>query len=308
MKRIALLLASGALAVSLLPAQAQDAGVKQPRPKSEKEQQAVMAIFQAPDPDARMKAADALLLNFADTEFKAVALQVAAMAAQEKNDYEKMVIYAERTLEVDPKSYHAMIMLASGFAQRTREHDLDKEEKLSKAEKYARTALDLLKAAPKPRPDITDEQWEGAKKDIGAQAYEALGLAALQRKKYDDAITQFKLAIDTSAEPGPGDKGAPGLGIQQRRQVRRSCRDRGRTDGRSATAPDATPVRFARKDEGAQGQGSEKVGLLPNAGSLGVAGSPAGLHVSRPGASEPRADAQVARVRDQQRTGRPDHR
>lgn len=204
MKRILLLLASGTLAVSLLPAQ--DAGPKQPRPKSEKEAQAVMAIFNAQDPDSRMKAADALLVNFADTEFKVVALQVAAMAAQEKNDYEKMVIYSERTLELDPKSYHAMIMLASGFAQRTREHDLDKEEKLSKAEKYAKTALDLLKESPKPRPDITDEQWEGAKKDIGAQAYEALGLVATQRKKYDEAIAQFKLALETSANQDPATK------------------------------------------------------------------------------------------------------
>ena len=177
---------------------------KQPTPKSQKEQEAVMAVFQAQDPDARIAAAENLLQKFADTEFKAIALQVAAMSAQQKNDFEKMVIYAERTLEADPKNYNAMLMLSSGIAQRTREFDLDKEEKLTRADKYANQAMELIKAAPKPRPDITDEQWEGAKKDLTAQAYESLGLAAMARKKYDVAATNFKAAMDTGAQADAG--------------------------------------------------------------------------------------------------------
>jgi tetratricopeptide (TPR) repeat protein len=177
---------------------------KQPTPKSQKEQEAVMAVFQAQDPDARIAAAENLLQKFADTEFKAIALQVAAMSAQQKNDFEKMVIYSERTLEADPKNYNAMLMLASGLAQRTREFDLDKEEKLTRADKYANSAMELIKTAQKPRPDITDEQWEGAKKDFTAQAYEALGLSAMARKKYDVAVTNLKAAMDTGAQADAG--------------------------------------------------------------------------------------------------------
>ena len=105
-------------------------GQAQPKPKSQKEVEAIQAIFNAQDPDGRIAAAENLLTNFADTEFKAIALQVAAASAQQKNDFEKMVVYAERTLEADPKNYAAMLMLANGIAQRTREFDLDKEEKL----------------------------------------------------------------------------------------------------------------------------------------------------------------------------------
>jgi hypothetical protein len=89
-------------------------GQTQPKPKSQKESEAVMAIFNAQTPDARMAAADKLLTDFADTEFKAIALQIAAASAQQKNDFEKMVVYAERTLEADPKNYPAMLMLAQG--------------------------------------------------------------------------------------------------------------------------------------------------------------------------------------------------
>lgn len=176
-------------------------GQAQPKPKSQKELEAIQAIFNAQDPDSRIKAADKLLTDFADTEFKAIALQIAAASAQQKNDFDKMVIYAERTLEADPKNYPAMLMLANGIAQRTREFDLDKEEKLGRAEKYAKTAMDLVKTAQKPRPDIPDADWENAKNSYMAQGYEALGLAAMVRKKYDDAATQFQSAITASPEP-----------------------------------------------------------------------------------------------------------
>lgn len=201
MKRVALVLASLTLAATAVWAQA-----KQPKLKSKKEQEAVMAIFNAQTPDARIVAAEDLLTKFADTEFKAIALQIAAQSAQEKNDFEKMVVYAERTLEADPKNYTAMLMLASGFAQRTREHDLDKEDKLKTAEKYANSAVEVLKTAEKPRPDLDDAQWTAAKKDFNAQALEALGLIAMARKNHEEAAKQFQASLDAGSTPDPATK------------------------------------------------------------------------------------------------------
>jgi tetratricopeptide (TPR) repeat protein len=177
---------------------------KQPQPKSQKEAEAVMAIMNAQDPDGRIAAAENLITKFADTEFKAVALGIAAFSAQQKGDFEKMVIYAERTLEADPQNYNAMLMLASGIAQKTREHDLDKEEKLKRAEGLANQALQVIDKAEKPRPDISEEQWAAVKKDSVAQAHEALGIAAVVRKKYDVAVNEFKASIDSAAQPDPG--------------------------------------------------------------------------------------------------------
>lgn len=174
---------------------------KVPKVKSQKEAEAVMAIQNAPDADARIAAVESLLTKYADTEFKAIALQYAAQSAREKNDFEKMVIYSERTIEADPQNYAAMLMLASGTAQRTREFDLDKEEKLTRAEKYANQALTTLKDAQKPRPDLPDDQWAAAKKDYESEAHEALGQIAMVRKKYDVAASEFKLAGDLTSTP-----------------------------------------------------------------------------------------------------------
>jgi tetratricopeptide (TPR) repeat protein len=68
-------------------------------------------------------------------------------------------------------------------------------------EKYAKQALATIAAAEKPNPQITDDQWNSAKKDMTSMAHESLGLAAQLRKKYDVAITELKTAVDGAANP-----------------------------------------------------------------------------------------------------------
>ncbi len=114
------------------------------------------------------------------------------------------MFYGQRLLEVDPKNAFALVTLAGETARHTREFDLDKEEKLTKADKWAKDGIEAAKTMPKVRPDITDEQWEGARKDIQAQGYEALGMAAALRKKFDDSIADYKQAIAMAASPDPG--------------------------------------------------------------------------------------------------------
>jgi predicted negative regulator of RcsB-dependent stress response len=94
-----------------------------------------------------------------------------------------------------------MLLLARAISQRTREFDLDREEKLTRAEKYARSAMELLKDAPKPNPQVTDEQWAQGKKEYMAQGHEALGFAATARKNYDVAISELKEAIEAVPDP-----------------------------------------------------------------------------------------------------------
>jgi len=183
---------------------AQEATVaKQPKPKSKPELDAVMAVFNAQEPDARIKAANELITKFADTEFKSLALLMSALSYQQKNDFDNMILFAEQTLEADAGNYQAMLMIAEALAQRTRENDLDKEEKLTRSEKMANGAMAAISKAGKPRADITDEQWTGAKKDFTAQAHQALGMGAMVRKKYDVAIAEFKTATEIATQPDP---------------------------------------------------------------------------------------------------------
>jgi tetratricopeptide (TPR) repeat protein len=181
--------------------QAQGQGMV-PGAKSPGESQAIIALVQAQgNADATIKAAEDLLGKYADTTFKETALLAEAEAYRSKNDPDKAQIYGERVVEVNPKSFQATLLLGEILASRTRENDLDKEEKLTKADKYLNSTIDNLKTATKPNPQITDQQWEDGKKWITAQAHNDLGLVALTRKKYDVAITEFKTAADGDPQP-----------------------------------------------------------------------------------------------------------
>jgi len=179
------------------------AQAKQPAPKSPKELDAVKALFAAAQasPDQTIAAAESLITGFADTDFKEIALYFEARAYQQKNDLVKAQVYGERVLEVNPKNYQTTLMLGEVIAQGVRENDLDKEEKLAKAEKYLTDTVENLKTAAKPNPQMTDKDWDDAKQQMTAEAHSGMGLAALARKKFDVAANEFKTAADMDPQP-----------------------------------------------------------------------------------------------------------
>jgi len=185
-----------ALAVGFSPLWAQ-------KVKSAKEQQAIVAVQVAATPDARIAAIENVLTNFADTEFKVALLQMAVTAEQEKNDFAQIVFYGERLQKADPKNAFALVTLAAETARHTRENDLDKDEQLAKVDKWAKEAIEAAKVMPKTRADVSDADWENFRKDLEAQAYEALGMADMVRKNYDRSAANYKLSLSTATTPNP---------------------------------------------------------------------------------------------------------
>jgi len=174
-----------------------------PKPKSQKEVDALMAIQNAKDPDTRLKAIDDLLTKFADTDYKDMVLDMAVETARQKNDATQIGIWADRALLSNPKDFIAMLAIAETTAAGIKEFDLNLKDEAAKVEKNANGALAVIKDAPKPQPQITDEQWADAKKDYTSEAYQALGIASMNQKKYPDAITQFKSSLAAAAHPDP---------------------------------------------------------------------------------------------------------
>jgi len=171
------------------------------QPKSPKEVEALQAVQNAKTPDDQIAAIENVLTKFADTDFKAILLFTAMQTESQKGDYPQTMFYGERLLEVEPKNAFALVTMASETARRTREFDLDKEEKLAKVDKWAKAGIDATKDMPKPQPQITDQQWDSAKKDLQAQGYTALGMSAALRKKYDDSISNYKQALEVQSTP-----------------------------------------------------------------------------------------------------------
>lgn len=184
---------AAALAVSAL-------AQNQPQPKSQAEVDAIMAVQNSQDPNVRIAAAQKLLKDFKDTEFKEFANYMMMLSYQQLNDFENMLIFGERTLEHNPDNVGVLIQLSSAIPLRTREFDLDKEEKLSKADDFAKRAMTLIPNMQKNDPNMTDDQWLLVKKDFMSQANEALGITALKRENTDEAVDYLMKAINLAGQ------------------------------------------------------------------------------------------------------------
>ena len=187
------------IAASLLTGLLASAQTAPPKPKSQKEVDAlqkVQAAEQAQNWDGVISSVNNVLENFADTEYKPMLLNMAMDAAQRKGDVAQTSVYADRVLEAEPNNIPARVTLAASTVQHIRENDLDKEQNLKKVDDYANKALDLLKTADTPPVGMPPGQWPDYKKELTSQSYDALGQAASLRKNYPDAIKDFKSAAE----------------------------------------------------------------------------------------------------------------
>jgi tetratricopeptide (TPR) repeat protein len=169
--------------------------------KSKAESEAVQAMIAAEPQgaDAVIAAVEALLSKFADTQFKEVALLAEATAYQQKKDYASAELTNERVLEIDPMNPQAAMQLGEVITAHVGDNDLDKEERLTKAEKSLNRAVANIDN--KPSEGMTDEVWAANKKFTLAQAENDLGLVAMLRKNYPAAAAAFKLAVDNDPQP-----------------------------------------------------------------------------------------------------------
>jgi tetratricopeptide (TPR) repeat protein len=173
------------------------------KPKTKGEYDALNKMFSATTPDDRIAAGEEVIANFEKTDFKSVVFFTIAQAYVAKKDDVKAMVYGERALEADPKSYQASLMMAQLISVKVRENDLDKEERYKDAEKYANQAIADIPGAAKPNANLTDEQWADEKKNLTADAHQYLGIVAMGRKKYDVAETEFSTAVTSAHDPDP---------------------------------------------------------------------------------------------------------
>ncbi len=179
------------------PAQPPKAATGDLKAKSKEEAAAIKKINDAKTDDDKIAAIDAFITGFPNSDFRAMELMMAAEAADHKVDYPKAVSYGEMAIQADPKSFYAMLLVAGELAQHTQKYDLDKEQKLAKAEKYVADALAIIPDAEKPHTGgVSESDWAAFKKDQTGTAHKDLGLVAEKRGKWDVAATEYQAAVD----------------------------------------------------------------------------------------------------------------
>jgi len=199
---------AGQPAQAKAPAQAQTSSPcpapKQPQAKNKEEFDEIQKVADPSlTPDQRIAQAEEFIKKFEQSDLRPFAHRAAMQAYQIKNDFPKMLQHGEKVLELDPSDVLSLILLAGAIPERTRETDLDKEQRLNQAEDFAKRALSAIDCLAKPNPQMPDDDWKRVQDDARAQSHAALGLVSLQRKQYPAAEQSFKKSVEMQAQKDP---------------------------------------------------------------------------------------------------------
>jgi tetratricopeptide (TPR) repeat protein len=156
------------------------------------------------DPAAMEKAADDFATKFPDSELRALLFKAAMRGYQNANNGDKMLEESQKLLKLDPDDPEALIASAEVIAERTRDTDLDKDQRFAQATKYAQHALETIDTDVPIPANVPQAQIDAYKGLLRSSAYSVLGTIQYDQEKYADAQGYFQKSIDAyPSQPDP---------------------------------------------------------------------------------------------------------
>jgi tetratricopeptide (TPR) repeat protein len=110
-----------------------------------------------------------------------------------QQDWKNTYFFADSALALEPDDVDVLTTVAWTIPHVYSPDDTDADQKLDKAETYAKHALEVLAKIPKPA-DVNDSQFAAAKAKRAFQAHSALGLVYFRREDYDHSTKELELA------------------------------------------------------------------------------------------------------------------
>ena len=172
-----------------------------PAAKTADEFAAYNAAVGNPDTAAAEKAADDFATKFAQSDLRGLLYSNIMRRYQQQNDSEKTLEVGRKVLTYEPNDPVALVMTSTVLAERTREGDLDREERYDEALKYAQRALETTKTDLVVPANATADQINSAEKVLQSMARSAIGMVYLNRKNDAGAAQEFQQSIALST-PG----------------------------------------------------------------------------------------------------------
>jgi tetratricopeptide (TPR) repeat protein len=109
-------------------------------------------------------------------------------------DWKDEYAYADQALALNPKDVDVLATVGWTIPHVMNPNDPDAADQLDKAEKYAKQALEILAAIPKPS-DMSAAQFTAAKSKRVSQAHSALGLVYFRQNNYDDSVKELQESL-----------------------------------------------------------------------------------------------------------------
>jgi tetratricopeptide (TPR) repeat protein len=171
------------------------AGKRPPAAKTQPEFEAYKAAVAQTDAAATEKAADDFAAKYPDSELRAMLYTSAMQRYQQANNADKMMDMGRKILAIDPDDPTALIGVSQGLAERTRDSDLDKDQRVAEARKDAERALVTIDTDI-PTSGYPPEQLAAFKSFLRSEAYLVLGTLSFKASNWPDAELNLRKSID----------------------------------------------------------------------------------------------------------------
>jgi len=174
-----------------------------PSAKTKPEYDAYLAAANTSDPAAAEALAREFEVQFPHSELLTILYQQVMGKYQKADNSDKTLDMGRKALQYDPDNCIALVMNATVLAERTRQTDIDRDQRLNEATTDAQRALEDIRTDNYLlAPSATPEQVQQFKDQVTGMAYQALGKAEMERENYAVAEQDLRKTIETPAGKG----------------------------------------------------------------------------------------------------------
>ncbi len=171
------------------------AGKRRPMAKTQEEFAAFNTASALTDAAALEKAANDFATKFPDSELRLLLYKAAMGTYQQANNVDKNMEMARKILTFDADDPDALLGIAQGLAEQTKDTDLDRDQRFAEAKKDAQRALitvdtDVVTAGVAP------DRLAMYKANVRSQAYYVLGTIDYSNKAWAGAEENFRKSVE----------------------------------------------------------------------------------------------------------------
>jgi tetratricopeptide (TPR) repeat protein len=175
-----------------------------PQAKTQPEFDAFKAASTNQDPAAIEKAADDFATKFPDSELRVILYKTAMRGYQNANNADKMLEMGHKALTIDADDPEALVDVAEVLTERTRDTDIDKDQRLGEARKDAEKALQTVDTDIVFPANTPPENIQKYKDLLRSSAYSILGTLDFNQGNYTAAQSNLQKSIDAyPPQPDP---------------------------------------------------------------------------------------------------------
>ena len=167
-----------------------------PQAKTQPEFDAWKAASANTDPAAFEKAADDFATKFPDSELRSLLYKNAMRLYQNANNGEKTEAMGRKVLGFDADDPEALVIVAEVIAERTRDTDLDKDQRYDEATKMAEKATTTVDTDVNIPAGTPQDKLDAYKSLLRSNAYSIVGTIAYKKDNFPVAQENLQKSID----------------------------------------------------------------------------------------------------------------